>query len=48
MRGLTAELRRAADELDLSVPFAWAAFIHQGNPGPSGRGGAPGGNRPAP
>ncbi|MFD5498338.1 CHAT domain-containing protein [Streptomyces sp. NPDC127061] len=48
VRGLTAELRRAADELDLSVPFAWAAFIHQGNPGPSGHGGAPGGNRPAP
>ncbi|MEV6742920.1 CHAT domain-containing protein [Streptomyces sp. NPDC051080] len=48
VRGLTPELRRAADELDLSVPFAWAAFIHQGNPGPSGHGGAPGGNRPAP
>lgn len=47
VRGLTPELGRAADELDLSVPFAWAAFIHQGNPGPSGHGGAPGGNPPA-
>ncbi|MEU2668812.1 CHAT domain-containing protein [Streptomyces sp. NPDC007164] len=47
VRGLTPELRRAADELDLSVPFAWAAFIHQGNPGPSGHGGAPGRNTPA-
>ncbi|MFD7426872.1 CHAT domain-containing protein [Streptomyces sp. NPDC059818] len=37
VRGLTPELRRAAAELDLSVPFAWAAFIHQGNPGASGR-----------
>ncbi|MEU8623926.1 CHAT domain-containing protein [Streptomyces sp. NPDC048669] len=37
VRGLTPELSRAAAELDLSVPFAWAAFIHQGNPGPSGR-----------
>ncbi|MFB7850192.1 CHAT domain-containing protein [Streptomyces sp. NPDC056053] len=48
VRGLTPELGRAAAELDLSVPFAWAAFIHQGNPGPSRRSGAPGGRTPDP
>lgn len=42
VRGLTPELGRAAAELDLSVPFAWAAFIHQGNPRPAGQDGAPG------
>ncbi|MFF1644903.1 CHAT domain-containing protein [Streptomyces sp. NPDC058240] len=42
VRGLTPELGRAAAELDLSVPFAWAAFIHQGNPGPASQDGAPG------
>ncbi|MFJ8391304.1 CHAT domain-containing protein [Streptomyces sp. NPDC094144] len=47
VRGLTPELSRAAAELDLSVPFAWAAFIHQGNPGPAGRTGTTGGQVPA-
>ncbi|MDK0520681.1 CHAT domain-containing protein [Streptomyces sp. ML-6] len=49
VRGLTPELLRAAEELDLSVPFAWAAFIHQGNPGPAAvRAGGPGGKEPVP
>lgn len=47
VRGLTPELSRAAAELDLSVPFAWAAFIHQGNPGPAGRTGTTGRQVPA-
>ncbi|MFG2595622.1 CHAT domain-containing protein [Streptomyces sp. NPDC048462] len=46
VRGLTPELARAAAELDLAVPFAWAAFIHQGNPGPSRRPRTSGGNAP--
>ncbi|MEV8451278.1 CHAT domain-containing protein [Streptomyces sp. NPDC052095] len=48
VRGLTPGLVRAAEELDLSVPFAWAAFIHQGNPGPAVRTGGPGGKEPVP
>ncbi|MGW1187472.1 CHAT domain-containing protein [Streptomyces sp. NPDC002559] len=46
VRGLTPELTRVAEELDLSVPFVWAAFIHQGNPGPSRRADAHGGKTP--
>ncbi|MFF4080114.1 CHAT domain-containing protein [Streptomyces sp. NPDC001777] len=46
VRGLKPELSRVAEELDLSVPFVWAAFIHQGNPGPSRRADAHGGKTP--